>query len=259
MASGVGGDDLQLVRNLNTTALELVAEGQPNAALVKLTQAIRLAPDYAESYLNRASVFDRIRLPEKAEADRRRASELTAPPTGRPERSGSDSVVCQSCGGFAPAVGRCPVCWRLHGELVYAGFWIRLLAFTIDQAILFIVVFSLTVLVTLLLASEQAYIIASPIISLLGVPYFLGFVAARGATPGKMVVGIEIIKANGDPFSGLGRAFVRGVSQWVNVLTLGAGYAMIAFDRRKRGFHDYIARTVVVRGVRAPSSLGDPP
>lgn len=69
---------------------------------------------------------------------------------------------------------------------------------------------------------------------------------AKGATPGKMALSMEIVMADGRPLT-TSAAVLRYIGYIVNVATLGIGYLMIAFTPQKRGLHDYIAGTVVVR------------
>lgn len=45
----------------------------------------------------------------------------------------------------------------------------------------------------------------------------------------------------------LGPAVLRYLGYFASTLLLGIGYLMVAFTPQKRGLHDYIAGTVVVR------------
>jgi len=76
--------------------------------------------------------------------------------------------------------------------------------------------------------------------------YTIGFWVTQGATPGKMALGIRILTDDGDPI-GFGHAILRYFAEIACVLTLGIGYLMIAFTAEKRGLHDFIAGTMVVK------------
>jgi uncharacterized RDD family membrane protein YckC len=90
--------------------------------------------------------------------------------------------------------------------------------------------------------------------------YFVGFWAWRGQTPGKMLIGAKIVKKDGRPI-GIGRALLRFFVYFLYLLLWGfAGSRLIvlfviiiialiilAFNRRKRGIHDFIAGTVVIK------------
>ncbi len=67
------------------------------------------------------------------------------------------------------------------------------------------------------------------------------------ATPGKMVVRAAIVDATTlEPVSPA-RLVVRYLGYFPGILALGVGFLWIAFDRRKQGWHDKLAGTVVVR------------
>jgi uncharacterized RDD family membrane protein YckC len=62
-----------------------------------------------------------------------------------------------------------------------------------------------------------------------------------------MAVGIKVIDAEGN-VPGLGRAILREiVGKFISGLALGLGYAWMGWDTHKRGWHDHIAGTYVVR------------
>ena len=148
---------------------------------------------------------------------------------------------------------------------VPAGFWIRAAAFLIDWLILASLVALLTAPWSEALSKLQTEVYAqmkspSPdyailtrywLISLaielpLGFLYFTSFNGSRGATPGKQLLGLRIVREDGSPL-GYGRAFLRRAAELVSALTLGAGYLMVAFHPEKRALHDLLAGTRVIR------------
>ena len=76
--------------------------------------------------------------------------------------------------------------------------------------------------------------------------YFSLFVGWRGQTPGKMLLGLKIIRITGEEV-GYARALVRWLAQGVGALLFGMGFLMVAFSRKKQGLHDKLAGTYVVR------------
>ena len=67
-----------------------------------------------------------------------------------------------------------------------------------------------------------------------------------GATPGKSALALKIVDArDGGPPRSL-QLIVRFFAYFVSALPLYLGFLWIAVDRRKQGWHDKIARTVVV-------------
>ena len=74
----------------------------------------------------------------------------------------------------------------------------------------------------------------------------VGFWRYCGATPGKIALGIRIVDAaSGAPPSSL-RLALRFIGYFVSAFPLYLGFLWIALDRRKQGWHDKIARTVVI-------------
>jgi uncharacterized RDD family membrane protein YckC len=68
----------------------------------------------------------------------------------------------------------------------------------------------------------------------------------RGATPGKMAIGAKIVDARTGGAPSTARLVLRFFAYLASMLPLGLGFLWIAFDRRKQGFHDKIARTAVI-------------
>jgi uncharacterized RDD family membrane protein YckC len=151
-------------------------------------------------------------------------------------------------------------------EKRYGGFLRRFLAFLVDMAILcfvslFLLLIGLLALglrddtISLVPASSTnlthgmgifvlLYLIAS---FLTGATYFIWFHGISGKTPGKMLLGLRVIQASGDPMT-LSIAFLRWVGYLISGPVFFLGFLWIAFDGRKQGWHDKIAATVVIRG-----------
>lgn len=68
----------------------------------------------------------------------------------------------------------------------------------------------------------------------------------RGATPGKMAVSARIVDATTGGPPSTARLVGRYFGYIVSTLPLFLGFIWIAIDRRKQGFHDKLANTVVV-------------
>ena len=146
---------------------------------------------------------------------------------------------CPNCGESLAAEAKfCAQCGDQLSGVVAAGFWIRFGAWLVDGVILVIV----NIVLTAIVGSTATFLGLA-----IGVVYYIGFWTASGATPGKMLFGLTILTADGVPI-GLDKAVLRYIGIWVNVLTLGIGYLMIAFRKDKRGLHDLIAGTVVEKG-----------
>ena len=81
-----------------------------------------------------------------------------------------------------------------------------------------------------------------------GVPgaVYIAFWVLRGATPGKMAIKAVVVDAETRATPDFWQALTRYVGFFVSVTPLFLGFAWVAFDRRKQGWHDKMARTVVI-------------
>lgn len=92
---------------------------------------------------------------------------------------------------------------------------------------------------------------------LVSVIYFIGYWTKSGQTVGKLVLGIRIIRPDGSALS-WGRAVLRYVGYLISGLVLSLGFLWLAFDRKRQGWHDKIANTVVVQADEVPFSVNGP-
>jgi uncharacterized RDD family membrane protein YckC len=82
--------------------------------------------------------------------------------------------------------------------------------------------------------------------------YHTLFGGAWGQTPGKMLFGLTLARADGGA-PGYGQAACRWIASWVGLGLLGLGPLLVAVTRRKQGLHDLLAGTVVLReSTRSP-------
>jgi len=154
--------------------------------------------------------------------------------------------------------------------LEYAGFWRRLGAFIIDIIIISIPSWIIGPIWGLGIYGldynngfpwEPSFTDLPPLVfadfvpTIIGIAYFIALWAWRGQTVGKMVAQIKVIRADGTKV-GVGTAIIRYLGYIVCGLTLFIGFLWIALDRRKQGFHDMMADTVVVKvpKVTAPQA-----
>jgi uncharacterized RDD family membrane protein YckC len=66
-----------------------------------------------------------------------------------------------------------------------------------------------------------------------------------GQTPGKMLMGIRVIKTNGQPLRDVD-ALVRWAGYYINNIVLLLGWLWAFWDDKHQGWHDKLANTVVV-------------
>ena len=136
-------------------------------------------------------------------------------------------------------------------ELEYVGFWPRVVASLIDSVLVMIIVMPI-----LYSFYGESYWVSEKLVQ--GpLDFFLSWVfpavaviifwAKKQATPGKMAISAKIVDAKtGNPAS-TGKLIVRYIGYFLAGLPLCLGFIWVAFDKRKQGWHDKLAGTVVVR------------
>lgn len=129
----------------------------------------------------------------------------------------------------------------------YLGFWRRAIASIIDNILMMVLGIVLALIFALGISdSKAAELIANILGWITGIVFVLGFWIARNATPGKMVFKAEIRDARTFGKPRIGQYILRYVGYIPSTLVLGMGFIWVAIDKRKRGWHDIIAGTVVV-------------
>jgi uncharacterized RDD family membrane protein YckC len=141
--------------------------------------------------------------------------------------------------------------WRPMTNLNYQGIGLRLAAQIIDAIILsiifFIIGFGMSGSFTFSYENEAAY----PIIALNALIDFLYFIVLEGtsgATLGKRLVKIKVVRENGSP-CGIGPSFVRNILRIIDELPGLHIIGMIWISRsdKKQRLGDRIGKTVVVK------------
>ncbi|GMB07813.1 RDD family protein [Thermolongibacillus altinsuensis] len=124
-----------------------------------------------------------------------------------------------------------------------AGFWRRLAANLLDGLIVGVPLAIISYFITGSMEGD-------PITSLINLAYFLLVpIYWSGYTIGKRIMGVRIVKVNGEKL-GFGAMFLRTiVASLVYVVTLGIALIvsaiMVGVRRDKRAIHDFIAGTYV--------------
>jgi uncharacterized RDD family membrane protein YckC len=143
-----------------------------------------------------------------------------------------------------------------HGD--YAGFVTRMIAFITDQVIIAAILAGAAVFIDFAAQTFQirqalgldtltgalAAAVAGAAGFLLGMVYNVGFWILAGQTPGKWLMGLLVVQTNGERLK-LGRALLRWLGYWLSGI-LFLGFLWMLLDSRRQGFHDKLARTLVV-------------
>jgi uncharacterized RDD family membrane protein YckC len=154
---------------------------------------------------------------------------------------------------------------------IYAGFWRRFAAVTLDAIIL-------STIGSVLAVMAGAFLIGGAVAAgegsggigaagvmvgagiwllaiLCGWLYFAASEASSAqATLGKRAMGIFVTDVHGRRPS-FGRSSVRWLGRLLNTLTFGIGWLMAAFTAQKQGLHDMLAGTLVMSRPQQSSTL----
>jgi uncharacterized RDD family membrane protein YckC len=168
---------------------------------------------------------------------------LMGPPPRPPEPQASFFGEAISSGGAAmPPLRTWEIAQAIprlsSREFSYGGFWIRVVAALIDGVILAAASYFLTRII-------------GPGASLVGIVGQWLYYAVMESSPsqgtiGKIVCGLAVTDTQGEPIS-FGRATGRYFAKILSTLILFIGFLMVGWTRQKRGLHDFVAGTLVVR------------
>jgi uncharacterized RDD family membrane protein YckC len=82
---------------------------------------------------------------------------------------------------------------------------------------------------------------------LIGVAYQWYFLTQnKGQTPGKVLIGIRVVKANGAPLTAAD-AIIRYIGYYINTFFIFIGWLWAIWDGNHQGWHDKLAGTYVVK------------
>ena len=136
--------------------------------------------------------------------------------------------------------------------VAFAGPGARLVAYIVDLIIIGIALIAVVVLGVLLTVAVPVLGVVSLVLGIVFVPliYFPYYWSHSGQTPGMGMMGIRVVRdRDGGPVTG-GQAVLRLLGYWVSGAVFYLGYIWIFIDKRKRGWHDLIAGTVVVEAAK---------
>ena len=138
-------------------------------------------------------------------------------------------------------------------SLKYAGFWIRVATNLIDAALIVFITFPLLIAIYGwgYFDPEQTGFIAGPADFLISWVFpavtVIAFWNFKAATPGKIFLSVKIMDAKTAGKPSLRQCIGRYFASFVSLLPLGLGFLWVAFDKKKQGWHDKLAGTIVVR------------
>ena len=137
-------------------------------------------------------------------------------------------------------------------DVEYAGFWVRVGAALIDTLIVVALTFPLLIWIygwsyfsgeTTFFAGPADFLISwvAPATAIIAFWLYLQ------ATPGKLALSLRVVDATTGNTLSIGQSIGRYLGYFVSIIPLCLGLIWVGFDRRKQGWHDKLAGTVVIR------------
>jgi uncharacterized RDD family membrane protein YckC len=132
-------------------------------------------------------------------------------------------------------------------DTICAGFVDRVIAVIIDALILLIpnIIFYVAI-----------GDVAGNILSfLVGAAYAIYFWTSTGQTPGKKVMKLQVVKADGGAILSPGEAIIRYIGTFISGIALLLGYLWVIWDPKHEAWHDKIAGTKVIKLEEPTTSI----
>jgi len=145
-------------------------------------------------------------------------------------------------------------------EQEYAGFWIRLGAFLIDSIILMIIIAPVLTFIYgtgyWLGERQGVYGVWDVLLNFVfPIVVTIWFWLRFAATPGKMLCRLKIVNVKTGGELSLGQATGRYFAYIPAMLPLCLGLIWVGIDKKKQGWHDKLASTVVIRNRNKPKPV----
>ncbi len=136
----------------------------------------------------------------------------------------------------------------------YAGFWVRVAASIIDSLIFFVVLLiPLAFIFGADFSDAESMDMGTPMLLfqyVFPVVVTVWFWVKYLGTPGKMLLKIQVVDAKTGQALSTPQAIGRYLGYYVSIIPLLLGLIWVAFDKKKQGFHDKLAGTVVIYNAK---------
>jgi uncharacterized RDD family membrane protein YckC len=143
---------------------------------------------------------------------------------------------------------------------IYAGFWLRFVAAVIDALVLcmpfFFVTFVIIVISKLAASANESsagavVILLWPIVTVVAASFYFAVLESSPwqATIGKRALGLYVCDSERSRLT-VNRAAGRMLAKYLSGLTIGVGFVICGFTKKKQALHDMIAGCLVLRRPR---------
>lgn len=183
-------------------------------------------------------------------ADRPAAADVVKEPGANPRtRAVVPKIVPRPLNGAARRYA--PPTHSLIGSFEQAGFGLRYGAWMFDFLITLIATMAFTFIVTAVsqravVNSNRNLVIVAVLTLLLFTLNFVVLAGTGGQSAGMRILGIHIARVDGRPFTMKDAALRHLVGYPLSTMAFFLGFLWMLWDPRQQGWHDKIARTIVV-------------
>ena len=138
-------------------------------------------------------------------------------------------------------------------DLEYAGFWVRTGAALIDTILMLIIIIPMMTLIygSDYWASESLFLGGWDLVFNYVLPAIavILFWVYKSATPGKIALKLSIVDAKTGEKASKGQLIGRYFAYYISTIPFLLGIIWVGIDKRKQGWHDKLAGTVVVKNT----------
>ena len=137
----------------------------------------------------------------------------------------------------------------------YAGFWIRLGASILDSIIMIVALIPITLIFGSGMtevsedsfSSFQTMTTSDWVWQIIAAAFYMFCWVKFAGTPGKRLLRLKVLDEKTGENITVIQALIRYIGYIPSTLVFCLGFIWIAFDAKKQGWHDKMAKTVVVR------------
>ena len=134
-------------------------------------------------------------------------------------------------------------------EIKYVGFWSRTAAALIDSIWLYGLMYLFLYLIVgpKIFSLDSEYSVTRFTFEyLIPLVIVMIFWVTKSATPGKMLFNMKIVDADTLEKVSAPRLLLRYMAYFISMLPIFLGIMWVGWDKKKQGWHDKIAKTVVI-------------
>ncbi len=135
-------------------------------------------------------------------------------------------------------------------DTLYGGFWMRFWAYLLDLIVIGslnrIIIYPVLRYSELPLVQDSMFAPAAVATAIVMYTYFTVMTKLYGQTLGKMVFGLKVLSERHEVLTWNDVLIREVIGKFIAKTLLFIGFLAVAFSKKKKGFHDYFADTVVV-------------